>query len=172
MDYTIAFDQERRTISDDGRSYYSDIIYIPAGNTALLSLYNMFNKARLVEGADGEKSLQVNSCIVVHKLSFGETEHIRRAIKCGDFINLADEYKKLLIERRVFHEPVFQCGEAWQINPCNNFALIPTPGFYMLEIFDLNQIDTAYIEYTLLSVADSLAIPDDFKLGNLKTGSA
>ena len=36
----------------------------------------------------------------------------------------------------------------------------------MLEFFNPNQFDTAYVEYALLSVSDSMAIPDDFKLGS------
>ena len=48
----------------------------------------------------------------------------------------------------------------------HNYALIPVPGLYLIELFDVNQFDIAYIEYTLLSVADSMAIPDDFKLGS------
>lgn len=167
MDYTILFDRDHRTIASNGKSAYSDILYIPPGKTALLSLFNMINELNLVKDKDtGKISLQSDDCAVVHKLSLGQTGDIARKIECGERVDVTGELKSLLVNRRLFHEPVYQGGCSWVLNPCNNFALIPTPGFYMLEFFDVNQFDTAYVEYALLSVVDSLAIPDDFKLGS------
>lgn len=167
MDYTILFDKDHRTIASNGKSAYSDILYVPPGKTALLSLFNMINELNLIKDeATGKMSLQSDDCAVVHKLSLGQTGDIARKIECGERVDVTGELKSLLLNRRLFHEPVYQCGCSWTLNPCNNFALIPTPGFYMLEFFDVNQFDTAYVEYALLFVADSLAIPDDFKLGS------
>lgn len=167
MDYTILFDKDHRKASDTGTSAYSDILYIPPGKTALLSLYNMYDETKMTKDeATGKMSLQSNSCVVIHKLSLGQTGDVGRKIQCGERVDVQAELRKLLHNRRVFHEPVYQCGNSWAINPCNNFALIPTPGFYMLEIMDVNQLDTAYVEYALLNVADSVVIPDEFKLGD------
>lgn len=167
MDYTILFDHTHRTIASNGKSAYSDILYIPAGKTALLSLFNMTSGLDLVKDeVTGKLSLQSDDCAVVHKLSLGQTGDISRRLDCGERADIAGELRGLLLNRRLFHEPVYQCGSAWTLNPCNNFALIPTAGFYMLEFFDVNQFDTAYVEYTILSVADSLAIPDSFKMGS------
>lgn len=166
MDFSILFDKEHQTLSANGISAFSDILYIPPGKTALLSLYNMVNELNLVKDPKtGKFSLVSDDCVVVHKLSLGETKDIARKLECGERVDLTGELKALLYNRRLFHEPIYQCGCSWTLNPCNNFALIPTPGFYMLEFFDVNQFDTAYVEYALLSVADSLAIPNDFKLG-------
>lgn len=167
MDYTILYDKDHRTISDNTRSAFSDILYIPQGKTALLSLYNMVNDLILKKDEKtGKMYVESDDCIIVHKLSLGQTGDIARKIECGEKVATTLELKKLLLNRRLFHEPVYQCGKAWTLNPCNNFALIPTPGFYMLEFFDANQFDTAYVEYALLNMADSIAIPDDFKLGS------
>lgn len=166
MDYTILYDKDHRTLAANGKSAFSDILYIPPGKTALLSLYNMINELKLVENEQtGKKYLQSDDCAVVHKLSLGQTGDIARKIECGERVDITGELKGLLYNRRLFHEPVYQCGNSWTLNPCNNFALIPTPGFYMLELFDVNQFDTAYIEFALLSVSDSMAIPNEFKLG-------
>lgn len=167
MDFTILFDKDHRTLASNGKSAFSDILYIPPGKTALLSLYNMVNELNLVKDEKtGKMSLQSDDCAVIHKLSLGQTGDIARKLECGERVDVTGELKRLLYNRRLFHEPVYQCGCSWTLNPCNNFALIPTPGFYMLELFDVNQFDTAYVEYALLSVADSLAIPDDFKMGS------
>lgn len=168
MDYTILFDKTHRTLSSNGTSAFSDIVYIPQGKTALLSLYNMTNSLKLKTDKNGKKFLESDDCGIVHKLSLGQTGDIARKLECGQRADVVGELKSLLYNRRLFHEPVYQCGCQWAINPCNNYILIPTPGFYMLEFFDVNQFDTAYVEYALLSVADSLAIPDDFKLGSRK----
>lgn len=166
MNYTILFDKAHRTLAEHGTKAFSDILYIPNGQVALLSMFNMYNEVRMTKNGNGETELVANDCAVVHKLSLGTTGDITRKIECGERVNINGELRSLLENRRLFHEPVYQCGCTWSLNPCNNFALIPTPGFYMLEFFNPNQFDTAYVEYVLLSVADSMAIPDDFKLGS------
>lgn len=167
MDYTILFDKEHQTIANNGTSAFSDILYIPVGHTALLSLYNMTSSLDLVKDSDtGNLHLASNDCAVIHKLSLGKTGDITKKIECGERIDISSEINSLLRNRRLFHELVYQNGCSWSLNPCNNFALIPTPGFYMLEFFDVNQFDTAYVEYALLSVIDSLVIPEAFKLGS------
>ena len=166
MDYTILFDKDRRTIAEHGTRAFSEILYIPPGKVALLSMYNMYNEVQVTKNAKGETALVAKDCALVHKLSLGKTGDIARKIECGERVDVQGELRGLLANRRLFHEPVYQCGCTWSLNPCNNFALIPTPGFYMLEFFNPNQFDTAYVEYALLSVSDSMAIPDDFKLGS------
>lgn len=167
MDYEVLFDSEHYTLADNGKSAFSDILYIPPGKTALLSLFNMTSELTLkTDDTTGKLTLQSDDCATVHKLSLGKTGDIVRKIECGERVNVISELKNLLHNRRLFHEPVYQCGCSWSINPCNNFILVPTPGFYVLEFFDVNQFDTAYVEYALLSVSDSLAIPNDFKLGS------
>lgn len=166
MDSFIAFDKEHRYISGNGRSAFSDIIYIPPGYTALLSLYNMRNIVNIAKDDAGEFVLENKACAVIHKVSFEQGKDIHKELACGNRVNINDLIQDMLKKRRVFHEEVTQCGHSWSINPCNNFVLIPTPGFYRIEFFDINQLDTAYVEYFILSVADSATIPDDFKLGS------
>lgn len=166
MNTKILYDNVNRMFSSDGKTVFSTLLFIPVGKTALLSLYNMYNELYLETNNDGEKNLVDKSCIVVHKLSIGDTQNItKKDLECNESFNILSEMRRLLEDRRVFHEPVYQNGKAWVINPCNNFALISTPGFYMLELHDPNQFDVAHIDYTLLSVSDSLAIPNEFKLG-------
>lgn len=166
MDFTILYDKTHSVVSPSGKQVYSDILYIPVGKAALLSLYNMTASLDLVTDPDtGRMVLQSDDCIIVHKLSFGQTGDLARRLSCGERIDVQRELTGLLHSRRVFHEPVYQCGGAWAINPCNNYALIPVPGFYMLELFDLDQAATAYIEYALIGLEAAAVIPDDFKMG-------
>ena len=82
MDYTILFDKDHRTIASNGKSAYSDILYVPPGKTALLSLFNMINELNLVKDkTTGKMSLQSDDCAVVHKLSLGQTGDIARKIE-------------------------------------------------------------------------------------------
>lgn len=174
MDFTILYDHKHKQLDPSGTVAYSDVLYIPPGKTALLSLYNMINELKLVKDpVTNRTSLQGDSCVEVEKLSYGQVGDIGRRLSCslhidehGKRVDIQGELRDLLAKRRVFHEPVYQCGCTWTLNPCNNFALIPVPGFYRLKLFDPHQFDTAYVEYALLSVADSMAIPDDFKLGS------
>lgn len=170
MDFTVLYDSNNRIVSENGKTMFSKILYIPQGKVALVSLFNMVNALTLKEDEDtGKPVLTSDTCIKVHKISLGRAGSIVKKLSCGDPMpNLDAEIRAMMHNRRMMYEPVYQCGTAWTINPCNNFALIPTPGFYMLELFDVNQFDTAYIEYVLLDVAESLAIPDDFKLGSMK----
>lgn len=166
MDYTILFDKDRQTLAEYGTRAFSEVLYIPPGKVALLSMYNMFNEVRVLKNGKGHTELIADDCALIHKLSLGKTEDIARKIECGERVNILGELRSLLASRRMFHEPVYQCGQSWSLNPCNNVSLIPIPGFYMLEFFNPNQFDTAYVEYTLLDVADSVAIPEGFKLGS------
>ena len=45
-------------------------------------------------------------------------------------------------------------------------ALIPVPGFYVLETDDVDQLSTAYVEYAVIDANQASVIPDGFKLGN------
>lgn len=169
MDFTIVYDKDHRLISDNGLSAYSEVFYVPPGKAALLSLYNLVNTVKLVtDPKTGKSHLSADDCAVVHKMSLGRTGDFARHVACGERVDIAAEARKLLLDRRIFYEPVYQDGCPWSLNPCNNYALISVPGFYMLEFYDTEQFDNAYVEYALLSVADSLAIPDGFKLGSGK----
>lgn len=169
MNTDILFDKDHQTISDDGRSAFSEILYIPVGKVALLSLYNMFSELKMVtDEVTGKKSLDDFSCVVVHKMSLSHTGNVIVKPRCGGVLDIRSEEYKLLWDRQVRHEPVYQCGCQWTINPCNNMAILPIPGFFQLEFVDPNQFNTAYVEFSFLTVAESLAMPDDFKLGSLK----
>lgn len=164
MDFEIVFDKNVHTLSEDGTVAKSDIIYIPPGFTALLSLYNMTTIISLAENGS-KKELITKSCLTLKKLSFGKINEKEIDVKCGERVNVNDELIKLLKQRRVYSEPVYQDCCEWVINPANNYILIPVPGFYELETEDLDQLDTAYVEYALLTAEQSIAIPNGFKLG-------
>lgn len=164
MDFYIALDKDNHKLVNDGKTAQSNIIYIPKGHTALVSLYNMTTIVKL-EDENGEKVLTNKSCLTIKKLSFGRTGNIPDLYECDTHVNLVAEAQKLLAERRVFAEPVLQDCCAWSINPGNNMALIPTPGFYVIETDDIDQLNNAYVEYAVLTVDEAKAIPHGFKLG-------
>lgn len=165
MDFYIALDKDNHKLVNDGKTAQSNIIYIPKGHTALVSLYNMTTIVKL-EDENGEKVLVNKSCLTIKKLSFGRTGNISVIYECDTHVNLVAEAQKSLADRRVFSEPVLQDCCVWSINPGNNMALIPTPGFYVLETDDLDQLNTAYVEYAVLTADEAKAIPNGFKLGN------
>lgn len=167
MDFTILFDKDNRTLENHGQTAFSRVLYIPPGKTALLSMYNMTGHQDIVtDPTTGESRVVFFDCITIHKISYGRVGDLIVEAKCNDRVDLMGEVMKLLARRRVYFEPVLQKGCAWTLDACNNFALIPTPGFYMLEFTDPNQFDTAYVEYALLDAATSVTIPDAFKLGS------
>lgn len=161
MDWKIALDVNHHTLIEDGAKAESSVIYIPPGKVALLSMYNMLATIDYVDGV-----LSTDDCAEIQKLSFGATPELAEFVSCDQNRNLSNEMQAALRSRRMFKEPVTQCGQCWTINPCNNFVLIPTPGFYSIILYDVDQIDVAYIEYILIDVADAAAIPDEFKLGS------
>lgn len=162
MDWIIALDKEHHTLIEGGTKAESNIIHIPVGKVALLSMYNMLATIDY----DGV-TLETDDCAEIQKLSFGATPELAPQVECGNNRNLNAEMLKAIQSRRMFKESVTQCSQCWTIHPCNNFVMIPTPGFYSIILYDVDQIDTAYIEYVLIDVADAAAIPDDFKLGNM-----
>lgn len=164
MDFRIALDKANHILVDNGTTIQSRIIYIQPGNVGLLSLYNMTIQYALDKAGD-TSAVVSKSCLTLKKMSFGEVKEKDIEIICGQHINIKDEYEKLLKNRRVFSEPVYQCGSVWAINPCNNYVLIPIPGFYVLETKELDQLDTMYVEYATLPATQAIAIPDGFKLG-------
>ncbi len=162
MDWIIALDKDHHALIEGGTKAESSIIYIPAGKVALLSMYNMLATIDY----DGV-NIETDDCAEIQKLSFGATTELAPIIECGKNRNLNAEMLNAIQSRRMFKESVTQCSQCWTIHPCNNFVMIPTPGFYSIILYDVDQIDTAYIEYALIDVADSIAIPDDFKLGKM-----
>ena len=162
MDWIIALDVDHHALIEGGAKAESEIIHIPAGKVALLSMYNMLATIDY----DGV-TLESDDCGEIQKLSFGATPELAPQIECGKNRNLNSEMLRAIQNRRLFKEPVTQCSQCWTIHPCNNFVMIPTPGFYSVILYDVDQIDTAYIEYILIDVADAAAIPDDFKLGSM-----
>ena len=160
MDWTIALDKDNYTLTNSGTTADSNIIYIPPGKTALLSLYNMTLSAELQNGV-----LTSNDCATIIKLSFGKTPEITAKMDCTNMVNLTRELNYALTKRKVLSEPVEQCCKSWTLNSCNNYALIPVAGFYRVRLHDVDQLDEVYIEYTLLDVQDTVSIPDAFKLG-------
>lgn len=164
MDWIIALDINNHTLIEGGAKAESNIIHIPVGKVALLSMYNMLATIDY----DGV-TLETDDCAEIQKLSFGATPELAPLVKCGENRNLSREMLAAINARRLFKESVTQCSQCWTIHPCNNFVLIPTPGFYSIILYDVDQIDTAYIEYALMDVADAAAIPDDFKLGTMNS---
>jgi hypothetical protein len=169
MDWNIALNAANHTLSDDGTRANSKPIYIPPGKVALLSMFNMVTTYDLVDKVlpDGvtHKVLTSNDCAIVVKLSVGKSQTIIDKFTKCETLDISSILQDMLDARKITQEPVYQGGEEWGISPCNNMVLIPTPGLYMVQILDPQQLDVAFIEYTLLDVADAVIIPDEFKLG-------
>lgn len=167
MDFFVALDKNNHTLVNDGKTARSNIIYIPPGHTAILSLFNMMNLVKLKD-QDGEKTLVNESCLTIKKLSFDRTVDVGKLVDdlCSNTSNHKYLADTLLRQRGMRAEPVYQDCCPWSINPANNMALIPTPGFYVLETDDIDQLNTAYVEYAVLTADEAKAIPNGFKLGN------
>lgn len=163
MDFRIAVDKDNYKLINDGKTIQSHIIYIPPGHVALLSLFNMVNTAKL----DGTQIVS-KSCLTVKKLSFSRTGDISdgNLDLCDKTTNIVREAEKLLKSRTIKSEPVYQGCCPWFVDPSHNFSLIPTPGFYVLETDEIDQLETMYVEYAILTAEQALAIPNGFKLGN------
>ena len=58
MDYTILFDKDRRILAEHGTRAFSEVLYIPQGKVALLSLYNMYHEVQLTKDDKG-KTIQI-----------------------------------------------------------------------------------------------------------------
>lgn len=168
MDFNVALDKDNYRLINGGSTARSNIIYIPPGKVALLSLFNMMNIVKLKDDA-GNKVLEAKSCLTIKKLSFGRTSDVNREL-VADMCKGTPSHKaladQLLADRRVFIEPVYQSCCEWSINPADNYALLPVPGFYVLETDDVDQLSTAYVEYAVIDADKTSAIPDSFKLGN------
>lgn len=164
MNNIIVLDKDHYTLINGGCTVQSSIIHVPVGYTALLSLYNMTNIVKMVEER-GEKTLVNNSCLMLKKISYGIVEEATRVLACDENINLVDYLNELLANRRVFLEPIYQNCCEWTISPSSNYTLLPVPGFFVLETDDVDQLDTMYVEYSLISAEQSIAIPNGFKLG-------
>lgn len=168
MDFLVALDKDNHTLINNGATAQSNIIYIPPGKVALLSLYNMMTIISMKDD-NGKKVLENKSCLTIKKLSFGRTPDVNKEMiddMCSNSKTHQALANKLLADRRVFSEPVYQNCCEWSINPANNMALIPVPGFYVLETDDVDQLSTAYVEYAVIDADKASAIPDGFKLGN------
>lgn len=160
MDFFVALDKKNHKLVNDGRTIQSNVIYIPVGQVALLSLYNMMNVVYL------DCDVLVNrSCLTIKKLSFSRTGDIPPPDTCGEIVDIASEMTKILRSRTIRSEPVYQDCCEWTISPANNFALIPTPGFYVLETDDIDQLQDMYVEYAVFDASKAIAIPTAFKLG-------
>ena len=109
MDFNIALDKDNHTLINGGATAQSNIIYIPPGKVALLSLYNMMTIVSMKD-ENGKKVLENKSCLTIKKLSFGRTPDVSKDLVedlCSNNRShqaLADE---LLADRRVFSEPVY-----------------------------------------------------------------
>lgn len=166
MNFEPLYDRETNKTADNGKTVFSDYLYIPPGKVALVSLFDMQEAVEQKRDDNGKLVLERKDCIKVYKLSLGKTGDLKEKIECNKIADVQSALNTLLQDRRIRRELVTQCGENWIINPCNNLVLITVPGVYMLELYDEAQFDSAYIEYSLINAQDSIAIPDSLKLGH------
>lgn len=163
------FDRKHHAVDDSGKRAFSEIFYIAPGEAAVLSLYgapSVLNGKITTDPTTGKKYIESESCFVLHKLSFGQSDPLRKKLHCGDRINIQDEYDRMWASRTVRFEPVRKCGELWTMSGCDNYALLNIPGYYMFEVGDAELFDTAYIEMVKVSTFDVASVPDAFKFGS------
>lgn len=184
MDWNIALNSANHTLSDDGTRANSKPIYIPPGKVALISMFNMVTTYDLVDingnptspvNPDGtynqQATLYSDDCAVILKLSVGKAQILATEFSKCETVDMASVLQTAIDARKITQEPVFQATKEWGLTPCNNFALIPTPGLYMIQLLDPEQLDVAFIEYAIMDVRDALIIPDAFKLGSNRSVS-
>ena len=164
MDWTIVLDTDHHVLTQEGTRAESRLMHVPPGKVGLVSMYNMVEELELTgEGAD--RALSSTACARFLKVSVARSGNLPNMGTCAHYLDLRREHERLLGDRTIQKEPIYQCGQEWSISPCNNMALIPVPGLYIIELFDVNQLDEAYIEFVTLDVSAASIIPDAFKLG-------
>ena len=164
----VLFDRKTRAIDDSGKKAYSDIFYIAPGESALLSLYGAPEvlKGKITNEDDGILQIESDSCFVLYKVSFGPVASLHVERQCGEWVNIQDEYDKLVANRQVFFEPVRRCGDLWTMSGCDNYAMLNIPGFYMFEVSDPELFNITRLEMVKQNVFETNAVPDNFKFGS------
>lgn len=164
MDWTIVLDRNTHTLTQEGTRAESRMMYIPPGKVGLISMYNMTEEVNIYgEGADAV--IDASGCARILKVSVARAGRLPELTSCGQTLDLHREHERLLGDRQIRKEPMYQCGEEWNISPCNNIQLISIPGLYIIELFDVDQLEEAYIEFIAVDVETASIIPDSFKLG-------
>lgn len=164
MDWTIVLDRNTHTLTQEGTRAESRMMYIPPGQVGIISMYNMAEEAIIVgEGQDA--AIEMTGCARILKVSVARSGQLPELSDCGRVIDLRREHAKLLEDREITKEPMYQCGHEWNITPCSNMQIITIPGLYIIELFDTDQLEEAYIEFIAVDVATASIIPDSFKLG-------
>lgn len=164
MDWTTVLDRKTHTLTQEGTRAESRMMYIPPGQVGIISMYNMTQEI-VVEGTGPTAEVSLTGCARVLKVSVARAGSLPQMGNCGEVIDLYREHEKLLAERRITKEPLYQCGREWNLTPCDNMQVITLPGLYIIEMFDVDQLEEAYIEFIAIDVATAMIIPDSFKLG-------
>lgn len=164
MDWTIVLDRKTHTLTQEGTRAESRMMYIPPGKVGLISMYNMTEEVSIF-GEGINAVIDTSGCARILKVSVAKSGRLPELSDCGKTIDLYREHEKLLEARAITKEPMYQCGQEWNISPCNNMQLIAIPGLYIIELFDVDQLEEAYIEFIAIDVATASIIPDSFKLG-------
>lgn len=164
MDWTIVLDHKHHTLTQEGTRAESRLMYVPPGKVGMVSMYNMVEQL-VMSGVGADIVLSSSACARILKVSVARSGDLPKMTGCASYLDLNREHERLLEDREIVKEPIYQCGREWTISPCNNLAIIPVPGLYIIELFDVNQLDEAYIEFITLDVAAATIIPEAFKLG-------
>lgn len=166
MDWTVVLNNKHHTLTQEGTRAESRLMYIPPGKVGLISMYNMVSEIKII-GSGRDAVLSTSACARLLKVSVAPSGNLPKLASCDSYLDLRREHERLLEDRVLTKEPIYQCGEEWNITPCNNMALIPVPGLYLIELFDVDQLEEAYIEFITLDVAAAAIIPDAFKMGEI-----
>lgn len=164
MDWTIVLDRNIHALTQEGTRAESRLMYIPPGKVGIISMYNMTEEVS-ISGEGLDAVINTSGCARILKVSVARAGKLPELSDCGQVIDLRREHEKLLADRVITKEPMYQCGQEWNITPCNNMQLITVPGLYLIELFDVSQLEEAYIEFIAVDVATASIIPDSFKLG-------
>ena len=125
MDWTIVLDRKTHTLTQEGTRAESRMMYIPPGQVGIISMYNMVEEA-VIEGVGADAVIVTKGCARILKVSVARSKNLPELLSCGQVIALDREHEKLLAERKITKEPMFQCGQEWNISPCNNMQVIKT----------------------------------------------
>ena len=164
MDWTIVLDHKIHTVTQEGTRAESRLMYIPPGKVGIISMYNMSQEIT-VTGTGASAMVEVSGCARILKVSVAKSGKLAELVSCGEHVDLRREHERLMAERVIKKEPMFQCGQEWNISPCDNMQVISIPGLYIIELFSVDQLQDAYIEFIAVDVTAASIIPDSFKLG-------
>jgi hypothetical protein len=160
MTQTLDLTYKKVLFDQNSTSRVSPVFSVWPGYVSLISLFGMKNAFTKQDGA-----LYNTACIVVQKVTVAGAALPQVQDSCGKDLNaVIAGIPRGVVDR--FEDVMQDCGNAWVINPCNNYAIITIPGFYQLKVADEAQLGEFYVEQITVKAEHAIMYPSGLILGN------